>query len=99
MAAQRKIEWTPEAREQLTRIYQFVESQWSARIAERFLDLVFAFEDLVVRYPNGFRASATHPDIRLGLIHRNVKAVYRVEPDRIVIITLLDTRADNRDWF
>jgi len=40
-----------------------------------------------------------HPELRMGPIHRNVKAVYRVDPDRILIITLLDTRADNSAWF
>jgi plasmid stabilization system protein ParE len=99
MAAERQVVWTPEAREQLDRIHQFVLEQWSPRIAERFLDLLFEFENLVLLYPYGFPASPVHRDLRLGFIHRNVKAVYKVEPERITIITLLDTRADNSAWF
>ena len=57
------------------------------------------FEELILRYPNGFPASPTHPDLRMGPIHRHVKAVYRVDPDRILMITLLDARADNSAWF
>lgn len=99
MAGPKRVDWTPEAKEQLARIHRFVQEQWSVRIADRFLDLVMEFEDLILRYPNGFRSSPIHPALRLGIIHRNVKVVYRVDPDRILIITLLDTRADNRAWF
>lgn len=99
MAAPSRVDWTPEAVVQLEKIHRFVREQWSDRIADRFLDLVMEFEDLVLRFPNGFQASPMHPSLRMGVIHRNVKAIYRVDPDRIVIITLLDTRADNSAWF
>jgi plasmid stabilization system protein ParE len=99
MAGPQKIEWTPEALEQLERIHGFVRDQWNERIADRFLTLVMEFEDLVLRYPNGFPVSPERPDLRMGPIHRNVKAVYRVDPERILMITLLDTRADNSAWF
>jgi plasmid stabilization system protein ParE len=99
MAGPSRVEWTPEAREQLHRIHQFVQEQWSARIADRFLDLVMAFEDLILKYPHGFQASPMHPELRMGVIHRNVKAIYRVDADRVLILTLVDTRADNRAWF
>jgi plasmid stabilization system protein ParE len=99
MAGPQRVEWTPEALEQLERIHDFVRHQWNERIADRFLTLVMEFEDLVLRYPNGFPVSPAHPDLRMGPIHRNVKAVYRVDPDKIVMITLLDTRADNSAWF
>ena len=69
---------------------------WPAATAERFLELVNEFEGLVLQYPFGFRASPVSPDLRLGLIHRRVLAVYRVEVKRILVISLLDTRADNK---
>ncbi len=31
--------------------------------------------------------------------HKNVKVVYRIEGDRILIISLLETRSDNSAWF
>lgn len=99
MAAPSRVDWTPEAQEQLARIHRYLQAQWSNRIADRFLSLVMEFEDLVLQFPNGFQASPLHPALRMGAIHRNVKAIYRVEPDRVLIITLLDTRADNSTWF
>lgn len=99
MGAPSRVEWTPEARDQLQKIHHMVKAQWSERIADRFLDLVMEFEDLVLQFPNGFQTSPSHSTLRMGAIHRNVKAIYRIDPDRILIITLLDTRADNSAWF
>lgn len=99
MAGPQRVEWTPEALEQLERIHEYVRLQWNERIADRFLTLVMEFEDLILRYPGDFPRSSMHPDLRMGPVHRNVKAVYRVDPDRILMITLLDTRADNSPWF
>ncbi|MBK7384858.1 MAG: type II toxin-antitoxin system RelE/ParE family toxin [Flavobacteriales bacterium] len=99
MAALLKVEWTPEARDQLQRIHQFVRTQWSDRIADRSLTLVFEFEDLIAQFPKGSPASPLHPSLRMGVIHKNVKVVYRIEGDRILIISLLETRSDNSAWF
>lgn len=99
MAGPQRVEWTSEALEQLERILGFVRHQWNDRIADRLLTLVMEFEELILRYPNGFPVSPTHPNLRMGPIHRNVKAIYRVDMDRILMITLLDTRADNSPWF
>ena len=98
MAAPQKVEWTPEALDQLERIHAYVRGQWNQRIADRFITLVIEFEELIIRYPNGFPCSSLHPELRMGPIHRNVRAVYRVDADRILIITLLDNRADNSAW-
>lgn len=34
----------------------------------------------------------------MATIHKNVKVVYRVDPERILIITVLGTRAANQGW-
>lgn len=99
MAGHRRVDWTPEALAQLARIHDFVRQQWNDRIADRFLTLLIEFEALIVQFPNGFPSSPAHPGLRMGPVHRNVKVIYRVDPDRILIVTLLDTRADNSAWF
>lgn len=35
----------------------------------------------------------------MATIHKNVKVIYRVDADRILVITLLDSRAENSDWY
>lgn len=83
----------------MKRIHHFVQTQWSERMADRFLTLVFEFEDLVLRYPTSYPISPVHQSLHMATIHRNVKVIYRVDPDRILVVTLLDTRADNTRWY
>ena len=57
------------------------------------LDLVQEFEVLIARWPNGFRRSQRNKHHRLGFVHRNTTAVYRVFRDRVVIIAMFDNRS------
>lgn len=94
MAVNRKVEWSARAIRDLDNIHAFVLAQWTTREADRLLDLVQDFEFLIARWPNGFKRSSRKPEYRLGIVHRNTIAVYRVFPDRIVIITLFDSRSE-----
>ena len=94
MAAPRRIEWTRRAERDLERIHDFVLDLWTKREADRLLDLVQDFEVFVARWPNGFKRSQRNKLHRLGLVHRNTTAVYRVYRDRIVIIALFDNRSN-----
>ena len=94
MAAPRKVEWTARAERDLERIHAFVLEQWSQREADRLLDLVQEFEVLISLWPNGFKRSRRNKHHRLGFVHRNTTAVYRVFRDRVVIITMFDNRSN-----
>ena len=93
MAAPRKVEWTARAERDLDRIHAFVLERWSQREADHLLDLVQEFEMLIARWPNGFRRSQRNKHHRLGFVHRNTTAVYRVFRDRVVIIAMFDNRS------
>ena len=99
MAGDRKVEWTPEAIRKAEDILEYVRKSWGERIAVRFISLLREFEVLVVRFPNGYPASPVRPELRMATIHKNVKIIYRVDADRILIITVLDTRAENASWY
>jgi plasmid stabilization system protein ParE len=94
MAEPRKVEWTARAERDLDRIHAFVLERWTQREADHLLDLVQEFERLIVRWPNGFKRSKRSKHHRLGLVHRNTTAVYRVYRDRVVIVTLFDNRSN-----
>ena len=93
MGATRKVEWTARAERDLKGIHDFIELNWTAREAEEFLLRVRAFEGYIAKWPNGFRRSERNRNTKLGLVHRHTMAVYRVFRDRIVVITLFDTRS------
>jgi plasmid stabilization system protein ParE len=93
MAAPRQVEWTARAVRDLDRIHAFVLERWSVREADHLLDLVQEFEVFIAQWPNGFKRSERKKDHRLGFVHRNTTAVYRVFDDRVVIIALFDNRS------
>lgn len=99
MAGRRKVEWTPEAMRQAEGILEYVRGSWGDRVAGRFLSLLKEFEVLVLQFPHGYPASPVRPELRMATIHKNVKIIYRVDADRILIITVLDTRAENAGWY
>ncbi|MCO6484072.1 MAG: type II toxin-antitoxin system RelE/ParE family toxin [Flavobacteriales bacterium] len=98
MAGRRKVEWTPEAIRQAEAILTYVRESWGDRIAGRFISLLKGFELLVLQFPHGYPASPVRPELRMATIHKNVKIIYRVDADRILVVTVLDTRAANTGW-
>jgi len=94
MAAPRKVEWTVRAERDLELIHAYVLEHWSQREADHLLDLVQEFEVLIALWPNGFKRSQRHKAHRLGFVHRNTTAVYRVYRDRVVIIAMFDNRSN-----
>ena len=93
MGAPRRVEWTARAERNLAGIHEFILEKWTVRGADAFLGQVIDFERRIAMWPNSFRRSERNKHHRLGLVHRNTMAVYRVFRDRIVILTLFDTRS------
>ncbi|MBS1583317.1 MAG: type II toxin-antitoxin system RelE/ParE family toxin [Bacteroidetes bacterium] len=94
MGAPLKIEWTERAAADVASIHAFLLRGWGEREAERFLDDVQTFERLIAQWPRGFKRSLRNKHLRLGIIHRNTLAVYRVFQHKVVILTVFDSRSD-----
>jgi len=94
MAAEYRVIWSEEAVSDLQEIYDFVLRKWSLKEAERLLDLVKEFEDVIRVYPEGFKPSNSVEGVRIGHIHQNTTAVYRIQDKTIEIVTLFDNRQD-----
>lgn len=95
MAVKYRIVWSEKANADLARIYDSILAKWSLREAERLLVFVKEFENTVANYPNTFKKSKVFPNVRLGFVHRNTRAVYAVRPDYIIILALFDNRENN----
>ena len=96
MAAKLKVEWSLRAVSDLDRIYKNLMLIWTSREANLFLDLAQDFENLISRYPNSFPLSKKRKGCRLGLIHKNVSAVYLVKKETIYIVTLFHNRTNSQ---
>ncbi|MBK7382032.1 MAG: type II toxin-antitoxin system RelE/ParE family toxin [Flavobacteriales bacterium] len=93
MAGDRTVEWSYQAMEQVDSIKQFILSQWSVREVDVFLDLLREFEQLVMRFPNGYQRSLIYPGCRRAVIHPNISVVYKVIGDTINVVTVYDNRS------
>jgi plasmid stabilization system protein ParE len=93
MAEIARITWSPEAVDHFHNFYSYVKRQWSEEIAERFIDLILQFEDMIMQYPHSCRMLKDDPNIRSGFIHKHVRAHYRIRGEEIEIIALLDNRS------
>ncbi len=79
MAAEYRIIWSEQAVKDLQEIYDFILLRWSLKEAERLLDQVKEFEEVIGVYPEGFKLSNAVEGVRIGHIHQNTTAVYRIQ--------------------
>jgi plasmid stabilization system protein ParE len=96
MAAKYSLQWSVRAGQDLDNIYNFLLLTWTQKEAANFLDLVFQFEETVLKHPQIFPHSKKIRSCRIALIHQNVSAVYKITGTRIFIVTLIDNRAKSR---
>ncbi len=96
MEERAEIEWSNQALTDLDSIYNFLLIHWTEKEAETFLDLTLQFQKLISQFPSAFAVSRKRKAYRLGLIHRNITAVYRVDHDKITIISLVDNRSRSK---
>lgn len=95
MAAHLKIEWSELAVLQLDNFYNYLLVEWSLVEAEQFLDRVQEFELVVSLFPRAFIASKRHKTCRIGLIHKNISAVYGIYKGKIIVFSLVDNRSSH----
>ncbi|CAN5273980.1 hypothetical protein BH09BAC5_BH09BAC5_11890 [soil metagenome] len=91
MVANLNIKWSERAEKDLDKIYKYLLEEWSCKEADTFIDLLEEFLKLIQRYPEAFVSSAKIKNCRLGLIHRNVSAVYTLEEIQFLLFHTLIT--------
>ena len=93
MAESLSIEWSSSASSNLDNFYKYIANEWSFIDAEKFLDQVQEFENVVASFPTAFITSKRQKKYRIGLIHRHVSAIYEVRKSKIFIVALIDNRS------
>ena len=96
MAGSLSIEWSSAASMHLDNFYNYILNLWSVKEAEKFLDQVQEFENIITKFPNAFISSKRKTRYRNGLIHKHVSAIYEVRKSKIIIVALIDNRSMNK---
>lgn len=90
------VVYRPQVGRDLAAGFAYYEDQ-SAGLGEQFLVAVNSAFDAIERYPELF--ARIHGEVRRGLVSRFPYAVfYRVEPRRVVVLTVLHTARDPKLW-
>jgi toxin ParE1/3/4 len=89
-----KIIWSPLARTRLDEIAEYI-AQSRPQTAERVVRALLGSVRRLDAFPLSGRRipESTRPDLR-EVIHGNYRVIYRVEPDRVVILTVRHARQD-----
>ncbi len=94
MGVERTVFWSDQSMENVDMIKAFILQQWTEKEVSAFLDLLYGFEELVKRFPNGYERSRKYPGCRRAVIHANVSVVYCSTGSQIEVVTVYDNRSD-----
>ena len=88
------IVWTKDAEEKFDKIVSFLENEYSAKTAERFVKRINVKIDLLKLYPEIGRPSQKAKDVRMLSIHKHYRMFYRVKDNYVGIIDFFNTKQD-----
>jgi plasmid stabilization system protein ParE len=90
-----KVSISDQAAEQLTTLVNYLEFDWSPKIRDNFLLKIERAVELIAAFPLAFPASESHPEFHRCVITPQTSLYYQIQPDEIVIISILDNRQDS----
>lgn len=92
-----EIEFTYRAEQNLEAIVNYLGLRWSSKIKTDLLAKLSEQLFLISEMPYLYPASPTQKNIRHCIIHKPTAQYYQVEPDKIILITIQDTRMNPDD--
>jgi len=87
-----RIEWTERVFQDVETIVSYIESEWSATVADGFLELVKERVQTLSKYPFMGMASGRYPSIRSIKLSKHNRLYYRLENDRLDLLNVFDLR-------
>jgi len=90
--AKLKVEWTSNAKIELSQILDYIDEKWTERELKNFAVLLEKNISIIVSFPYIFPASSQNSNVRRCVVSKQTSLYYKVEEDRIVILSLFDNR-------
>ena len=90
------IYWTPTARKTYFRLLDYLETTWTEKEIQNFINEVENLLDQIAKNPEMFKMSGKKKNIRKGFITKHIALYYRVMPKKKELQLLLfwDNRQD-----
>ena len=91
-----KIEWTERAEGEYDQIGEYIYTKWGRKSVEKFILKVDEKIQSLVSNPNFCQLKDKKINIRRCVIHPKVSMYYKVEENRIVILSMFSNAMDPR---
>ena len=85
---------SPLAERKLEGILRYLESEWSQKVKESFLQELENALNQVARHPQSCPASKKKKGIRKCVVSKRTVLFYRIRKERIEVITIIDDREE-----
>lgn len=89
-----QIVWTQNAKEDLEQVYEYLITNWSVPVADKFLITVLKRLHLMESFPFAGRASYIDTSIRKLAINEYISFYYKVEKNTITVLNIFDMRKE-----
>lgn len=87
-----QIEWTENAIQDLKKIIEYLRNKWSIESAEKFVDILDSWLELLMVSPQIGTESRKVKGVRQILVTKHNRLFYRIIANRIVLLDFFDTR-------
>ncbi|MEM6767424.1 MAG: type II toxin-antitoxin system RelE/ParE family toxin [Bacteroidota bacterium] len=88
------IIWSPKAEETFDGITDDLLESWSEKVVRRFVQETFETIDRVAIFPHSSPSFKSDPNIRRAIVNKHVSLIYRVQEEKIELITFWSNRQD-----
>lgn len=89
-----QIVWNKRASRQFEKIQDYLIKEFGEKATEEFTNRVFNFLDLLANYPDIGTMENKDKNIRGFLLHRHTTLFYKLDRDKIYLLSLFDNRQD-----
>ena len=89
-----KVTISKRAEENLDKLVNYLESNWSTRVRDKFLTILENKISQIAETPLIYQASGKRQNVRRCVITRQTALYYQIKENEIEIITIQDNRRD-----
>ena len=90
--AKLRVEWTPNAKIELSQNLDYINERWTDRELKNFVSLLEKNISTIVLFPHIFPASSQNSNVRRCVVSKQTSLYYKVEEDRIIILSLFSNK-------
>jgi plasmid stabilization system protein ParE len=90
----KKIKWTKSASKSFNKTINYLEQEWSEKVAEKFVQKVYAFLLNLEEYPEIGKIEIEEKGIRGFVLSRHTTVLYRIKGNYIILLQFFDNRQD-----